>query len=211
MEGKGEAGEGAWESGLLGEGRREHGRGLGRRGVSRGMEKGGAGERSCSPSPPTAPCLHRVSESHRGLPGKLDCFRFAGFTVLLNESSLLPLPLTCEARLSVTHFAGDHHLFHSQEGMSCGGTWCSSPADMPRAVGTGSGSAQRISLRALSFELFRVQICKINNGHRGDFPLFLSRQAMSHPVAMPEKRAPRQSSCPGKLAPGMMVWGELLR
>lgn len=44
MESKGEAGEGDWESGLQGEGRRERGRDWGRRGVSRGMEKGGVGE-----------------------------------------------------------------------------------------------------------------------------------------------------------------------
>lgn len=79
---------------------------------------------------------------------------------------------------------------------------------MPRAVGTGSGSAQRISLRALSLGLFRVQICKIINRHKGDFPLFLSPRAMSQPVAMPEKRAHKQSSCPGKPDLGMTVWGE---
>lgn len=134
MEGKGEAGEGAWESGLLG--RMESGRDRGRRGVSRRMEKGGTGEQSCSPRPPAAPCLHRGSELHRGFPGMPGCFHFAGFTLLLNESSLLPLPLACEAKLSVTCFAGgDHHLLpsstaspsshsllHSQHGMGYGGT-----------------------------------------------------------------------------------------
>lgn len=40
---------------------------------------------------------------------------------------------------------------------------------------------------------------KTSNTHRGDFPLFLSPQAASHLVAMPEKRARQQSSCPVEL------------
>lgn len=40
---------------------------------------------------------------------------------------------------------------------------------------------------------------KTSSRHRGDFPLFLSPQAVSHPIAMPEKRAQQQSSRPVEL------------
>lgn len=49
----------------------------GRRGVSRVMEKGGNGERSCTPALPQ--CLPRSSESHCGFPGMLGCLSFAEF------------------------------------------------------------------------------------------------------------------------------------
>lgn len=108
MEGKGEAGEGAWESRLLGEGRRERGRDRGRRGLSRQLALG-----SDLGRPPAVPCLGRGWEPHCGFPGMPGCFGFAGLTLLLKETLLLPLPLACEARLGVTCSTGDHHLLPS--------------------------------------------------------------------------------------------------
>lgn len=115
MEGKGEAGEGAWDTRLLG----------GQKGVWKGSRQERREVLGSSPAPPSL-CTTLPSQgtgSQPGFPGMLGCAHFAGFTISLNEGSLLPLPLACEAGLGVIHFTGDHHLLPSSPSSTVSREW----------------------------------------------------------------------------------------
>lgn len=143
---------------------------------------------------PAAPCLRRGSESHRGFPGMPDCFLFDGFTLSLTESSLLPFPLACEARLSVTYFAeGDHHLLpsstaspfspsllHSQQGMGYGGTWCSPTAGYAKSCGNWVRERSKDFLACLKLGIIQSpNLQDHQQAQRGFSPLPLSPSHVS--------------------------------
>lgn len=105
------------------------------------------------------------------------CCHLPRFALSLDESSLLPPPLAGPEPLLVQEISPPP----SSPCPGHGRLW--TRRELP---GARPQERSKIVLRALSFQLFGIPTSLFN---KGDFPLFLSPQAVSHPVATPDKRA----------------------